>query len=399
LLNNNNTRISYARFNLGSFFASHSLAGITQAKLRLYIPAATSGGGTLNVYGLLDNFGDTPGADSNWSSVSLTWNNQPAKSASPNDIPISSSALPNTNTTAIIGSGSIPGTASEFDVTFNLSAFTNFLSADSNGQVTFLFVNTGSSQINFASQANTGGYLQPTLEILAPVTDFAASATPSEQTVAAGSNAVFTVTITGTNNFDDNVTLAADLPAGITATFNPTTLSGAGSTMLTLYVANDVEPDIYVIPVTASNGTYVRNTTITLTVIGGDSDGDGIPDSWTQQYFGHSTGQAGDLSRAADDADGDGMNNLAEYLCGTDPTNPASYLHLTGTAIAGLDRSVSWAAIGGIGYVVQSSTNLAAGFTDISPVIMPGTNGTQTYVHTGAATNAAPCFYRIRLAP
>ena len=32
-----------------------------------------------------------------------------------------------------------------------------------------------------------------------------------------------------------------------------------------------------------------------------DSDGDGIPDNWMMQYFGHATGQAGDLSRAQDE--------------------------------------------------------------------------------------------------
>ena len=50
-----------------------------------------------------------------------------------------------------------------------------------------------------------------------------------------------------------------------------------------------------------------------------DSDGDGIPDSWMLQIFGHATGLASDLSRAQDDADGDGMTNLQEYLAGTDP--------------------------------------------------------------------------------
>jgi len=55
-----------------------------------------------------------------------------------------------------------------------------------------------------------------------------------------------------------------------------------------------------------------------------DSDGDGIPDWWTQLYFGHPTGLKSDYSRAADDPDGDGLSNLEEYLLGTDPLNPDS---------------------------------------------------------------------------
>jgi len=38
--------------------------------------------------------------------------------------------------------------------------------------------------------------------------------------------------------------------------------------------------------------------------------------NWMVQYFGHATGQAGDLSRAQDDVDGDGVSNLAEYSLG-----------------------------------------------------------------------------------
>lgn len=50
-----------------------------------------------------------------------------------------------------------------------------------------------------------------------------------------------------------------------------------------------------------------------------DADGDGIPDSWTQWYFGHPTGQSGDNSRSGDDADGDGHPNLSEFLGGSSP--------------------------------------------------------------------------------
>ena len=68
-----------------------------------------------------------------------------------------------------------------------------------------------------------------------------------------------------------------------------------------------------------------------------DTDSDGIPDWWTQQYFGHPTGQTGDLSRAADDADGTGQNNLFKYVAGLDPTNPASAFVLDIQSVTGLD--------------------------------------------------------------
>jgi len=54
------------------------------------------------------------------------------------------------------------------------------------------------------------------------------------------------------------------------------------------------------------------------------SDTDGIPDWWRLAYFGHALGSAADRSRGTDDADGDGVSNLTEFLHGTDPLNPFS---------------------------------------------------------------------------
>jgi Tol biopolymer transport system component len=92
-----------------------------------------------------------------------------------------------------------------------------------------------------------------------------------------------------------------------------------------------------------------------------DSDGDGIPDWWMTQYFGHATGQAGDFSRAQDDADGDGMSNLQEYLTGTDPINPDSFFALQISAtVASANVLLTWPTVPGKSYEVQYSDSLAA---------------------------------------
>jgi hypothetical protein len=54
-----------------------------------------------------------------------------------------------------------------------------------------------------------------------------------------------------------------------------------------------------------------------------DNDGDGIPDWWMMQYFGHPTGQASDQSLAGNDPAGDGLSNLQKYLLGLNPLVPA----------------------------------------------------------------------------
>lgn len=50
-----------------------------------------------------------------------------------------------------------------------------------------------------------------------------------------------------------------------------------------------------------------------------DSNGNGIPDWWEMQYFGNLN------QTALGDYDGDGVNNLDEYLEGTNPNNAASF--------------------------------------------------------------------------
>ncbi len=89
-----------------------------------------------------------------------------------------------------------------------------------------------------------------------------------------------------------------------------------------------------------------------------DSDGDGIPDWWMMKYFGHPTGQAGDLSLASDDADGDGASNLQEYLAGTDPNNPGSVFRLAAVAPGNGTISLTWPAAPGRSYQIQYKTNL-----------------------------------------
>lgn len=55
-----------------------------------------------------------------------------------------------------------------------------------------------------------------------------------------------------------------------------------------------------------------------------DADGDRMPDWWEQQVFGSLTNTAGA------DRDGDGANNLDEYIAGTHPTNVQSRLEVVG---------------------------------------------------------------------
>jgi hypothetical protein len=148
---------------------------------------------------------------------------------------------------------------------------------------------------------------------------------------------------------------------------------------------------------TASSGSSDVVWGMKLDAVPIDADGNGLPDAWEQQYFGH-TGVGTEA-----DADNDGMSNLREYLAGTNPTNAASLFRLTSALPVNNDVRVDWTTVGGHGYVLQAATSTGGGvmtnFLDVGPIIYVGgtEEGTTNYLHRGGATNTA-AYYRVRLA-
>jgi T5SS/PEP-CTERM-associated repeat protein len=127
---------------------------------------------------------------------------------------------------------------------------------------------------------------------------------------------------------------------------------------------------------------------------------------WQLQYFGCTNCPQ---AAATADPDGDGQNNLAEYLAGTDPTNNASVLAIVSVAQSSGDIQVTWTTAGGHTNVIQTSGGAGDGsystnsFTDIagSLTILPGSGGdtSTNYIDVGGATNAPARYYRVRLVP
>jgi PKD repeat protein len=125
--------------------------------------------------------------------------------------------------------------------------------------------------------------------------------------------------------------------------------------------------------------------------------------AWQIQYFGSTTNPA---AAANADPDGDGQNNLAEFLAGTDPTNGASGLQITSVTTQGSDVLVTWMTAGGYTNVVQATAGLPDGsystnFQDLSGLIIISGSGdaVTNYLDSGGATNAPSRYYRIRVQP
>lgn len=131
------------------------------------------------------------------------------------------------------------------------------------------------------------------------------------------------------------------------------------------------------------------------------SDTDGIPDWWRLAYFGHALGSAADKSRGSDDADGDGVSNLTEYLNGTDPLNPASFptlpaFNITQISVTATNVQINCSTVTNWSFQLQSRDTLAASsaWTNIGSSVA-GTNGTNLFNDNNPAVDSAR-FYRVQ---
>ena len=88
-------------------------------------------------------------------------------------------------------------------------------------------------------------------------------------TVAQGNAGTSTITSTVTGGFDSAIALSASgQPTGVTITFNPTSITGAGTSTMTMSVASSTAPGTYTITVKGTSGSTVETTTVSLTVTG-----------------------------------------------------------------------------------------------------------------------------------
>jgi hypothetical protein len=122
-----------------------------------------------------------------------------------------------------------------------------------------------------------------------------------------------------------------------------------------------------------------------------DNDRDGLPDAF-EESIGLNTNNMAD---ASGDLDQDTMSNLAEYLAGTDPTNPASYLRVDHSSVPGTTL-LQVAAVSNRTYSVQYKGDLgttgANTWIKYADIPAQGVNHVETLTVPNAPTNR---FWRI----
>lgn len=102
-----------------------------------------------------------------------------------------------------------------------------------------------------------------------PTPDFTIAPTPSSQTVTQGNSTTYTTTIKALDNFSDTVNLSVSgLPTGATASFNPTSVAGSGTSTLTVSTSTTTPAGTYTLAITGTSGTLTHSATVTLIVPG-----------------------------------------------------------------------------------------------------------------------------------
>ncbi len=196
------------------------------------------------------------------------------------------------------------------------------------------------------------------------------------------------VTFTDTSTGSPNITLFWNLGDGTT----PSTAGGASFTHA--YPAGT-----YTVTLTASNWFGASTVTQSNLVVAVNA----AFESWQMGNFGCTNCPQAVPSA---DPDGDGMNNMAEYLAGTDPNNSASGLRVISMVRQGANTVITWTTAGGRTNVVQVTAgdvngNYTNNFTNLSsPIVISGSgDATTNYTDVGGATNRPSRYYRVRLAP
>ncbi|HEV3040815.1 MAG TPA: hypothetical protein VHA33_23820 [Candidatus Angelobacter sp.] len=142
-----------------------------------------------------------------------------------------------------------------------------------NSTLTFTASNTATLGTVTVTVTGTSGTLTHSTTISltitsnAPAPNFTISVLPTSLSVTRGTSGHYTVTITGQNGFSGTVSLSVTgLGSRVTATFNPTTITGSGTSTLTVTVNRRATTGTRTLTITGTSGSLTHSTTASLVI-------------------------------------------------------------------------------------------------------------------------------------
>ncbi len=120
---------------------------------------------------------------------------------------------------------------------------------------------------NYASDPTYTLFDDVSVTSTAPVNDFSISANPSSVSVVQGQSATSTISTAVTSGSAQTVSLSVSgLPTGAGASFNPTSVTAGGSSILTITTAAATPPGTSTVTVTGTGTSKTHSATLSLTV-------------------------------------------------------------------------------------------------------------------------------------
>jgi hypothetical protein len=118
-------------------------------------------------------------------------------------------------------------------------------------------------QLEFSNAANNCVLPPPA----ATGPDFSISASPASQTVTQGAGTSYTATVAALGGFTGVVSFSVSgLPSGASASFNPTSVTGSGSSTMSVSTSSTTPAGTYTLTITGTSGTLSHSTTVRLVV-------------------------------------------------------------------------------------------------------------------------------------
>ena len=146
----------------------------------------------------------------------------------------------------------------------------------SGGAALLLNLTPGTTESRAAADVAHAVYVGPNMgngrldlvqALSAAKTDFSISVAPSSATIQRGARGEFTVTITGLQGFAGTVNLSVSgLPSHVSGSFSPPSVTGAGTSLLTLQVGQAARTGTYKLTIRGKSGNLVHSAHVILTI-------------------------------------------------------------------------------------------------------------------------------------
>ena len=293
-----------------------------------------------------------------------------------------------TNAMMVNGDFAMSGGANvEFRGAMNLGAAVRTVTQNANTNIVFSgvisnggLIKTGPDPLTLSGNNIYGGGTIVSDGVLIGISDGALGV--SNVTVLSGA----TLTLSATNCLGDQASLILATNATLDLTFNGTDMVSrvsldGGTSWLPYgsYTASQLDA--------LGGGTYTGSGV--LLVEGFANDPANTPYSWLAQH-----GLTNFNDDAMADADHDGLLTWQEYLAGTNPTNAASNLRITGGSVTSQGAVIRWSSESNRFYDLVRTTNLLMAFGGVTGASnLPATPPENIY--TNLDQNGNTTFYRI----